>query len=158
MWSNVTEFKQWWLKSRPLRPPFDQASFITDLAYSLCLYRGGAFQIELYILKPDSTAPFHSHPGVDSTFIYLGGNLEFGLEDGTFPDLSEFQKAKENGAHMLLGKSADAPDGMLHSVRTFKEGGAFLSFEHWKEKEPDSVVLNWTGEPDGKVHAQVLGK
>ena len=57
---------------------------------------------------------------------------------------------------MLLGKTVDAMDGMLHSVRTYKEGGAFLSFEHWREKEPDSVVLNWEGDPDGAVHNRLL--
>jgi len=156
MWSNVQEFRDWWVKTRPFRPPFEKSSFITDLAYSLCLYREGAFQVELYVLKPNSQAPFHSHPGVDSSFLYLGGNLEFGLEDQSFLNLSEFQKESSNGAHMLLGKTVDAMDGMLHSVRTYKEGGAFLSFEHWREKEPDSVVLNWEGDPDGAVHNRLL--
>ena len=43
----------------------------------------------------------------------------------------------------------------MHSVRTFDQCGAFLSFEHWKTKEPDSVVLNWKGKPDGEKHQKL---
>jgi hypothetical protein len=120
------------------------------------LFREGQFQVELYISKPNTQAPFHSHPGVDSAFVYLAGNLDFGSSDKTFMDLSEYQKEGANGAHMLLGKTAEALDGSVHTLRVHKEGAAFLSFEHWKEKKPDSVILNWMGEPDGTTHERLL--
>jgi hypothetical protein len=158
-WSTVHEFRDWWLKAgRPLRPPFDQPIFVTDMVYSLCLYREGQFQVELYIMKPNGLSPSHSHPGVDSTFVFLGGNLEFGDETESFKDLSDQQKSRNDGAHILLGRTVDALDGALHSVRAHQEGGAFLSFEYWKDKEPDSVVVNWEGAPDGAIHAKVLEK
>jgi hypothetical protein len=159
MWSDVHEFKEWWLKhGRPLRPPFELPTLTTDLAYSLCLYREGEFQIELYVLKPDSTSPPHKHPGVDSVFVYLGGNLEFGDKDNIFKSTAEFQFEKENGTHALFGSTAEALDGELHSVRTFEAGGAFLSFEHWKDRKPTSVVLNWEGDPDGEKHQGLWDK
>ena len=157
MWSNVHEFKDWWFHSnKPIKPPFDMPTFSTGIAYSLCLYRKDQFQVELYIIKPDSTAPSHSHPNVDSVFVYLGGNLEFGKEDGTFDDLSMHQESKPNGVHKLFGVTAEAMDGSIHSVRAFKEGGAFLSFEHWKDRKPDSVIFNWQGAPDSDRHQQIL--
>jgi len=158
-WNTVHEFRDWWLKAgRPLRPPFEQPIFITDLVHSLCLYREGKFQVELYIIGPNKTSPSHAHPGVDSSFIFLAGDLEFGDKTGSFIDLSDKQNPQPNGAHMLLGQTIDALDGEMHSVRAFQNGGAFLSFEYWKDKEPDSVVLNWVGAPDGAIHAKILDK
>lgn len=154
-WS-VEEFGQWWLKNRLIRPPFENAIYMTDMTLSLCLYRHDKFQVELYIMKPDQASKSHSHPGVDSFFVYLGGNLEFGDKNGFYKDLSQFQVAAASGAHTLLGKSVSAPNGETHSVRTFKEGGAFLSFEKWNEKKPDSVTINWRGDPVGEIHKQLL--
>jgi hypothetical protein len=153
----VQEFAGWWLKHRPLRPPFEDAIYQTDMTLSLCLYRHENFQVELYIMKPNETSKPHSHPGVDSYFVYLGGNLEFGDANGEFKDLSEFQKAAPSGAHILLGRTAEAINGEPHSVRTFKEGGSFLSFERWHDKKPNSVAVNWKGDPVGEVHAKTLG-
>jgi hypothetical protein len=155
MWNDVYQFKDWWVENRPIFPPFKNGTFITDLAYSLCLFRSGQFQVELYIIKPNSTSPEHAHPGVDSVFMYLGGNIEFGKEDGSYNDLSLDQVEQENGTHKLFGRTAEAMDGAMHSVRTFDQCGAFLSFEHWKTKEPDSVVLNWKGKPDGEKHQKL---
>ena len=49
----------------------------------------------------------------------------------------------------------EALNGSSHAVRTFGKPAAFLSFEHWKTKKPDSVVLNWEGAPDGEVHKKL---
>jgi len=155
-WNNVEEFMGWWLETRIIRPPFKDTMFTTDFAQSFCLYREGRFQVELYLLKENITTPFHRHPNVDSMFLYLGGNLEFGLPDKTFTNTQEFQKEGEHGAHMLLGKIAVAMDGELHSVRTYDQGGAFLSFEYWQDKNPSSVVVNWDGEYDGPVHIKTV--
>ena len=153
MWNNVQEFKDWWTQNRPICPPFKDAIFSTDLVYSLCLFRKGQFQVELYIMKPDSLAPEHGHPNVDSLFTYLGGHMEFRREGFEFYDLSAEQLEQDNGTHKLFGTTGHAFDGELHSVRTAKTGGAFLSFEHWKaEREPDSVLLNWRGSPDSERH------
>jgi len=129
-WNSVQEFANWWLRTKIIRPPFKDTMFTTDFAQSLCLYREGRFQVELYILKANITSPWHTHENVDSFFVYLGGNLEFGLDDKTFTDLSQYQKEMPNGAHMMLGRTVEAMDGALHAVRTFEQGGTFLSFEY----------------------------
>jgi hypothetical protein len=159
MWSSVEEFKNWWWidAKRPLRPPFINPVFHTDNAMSLCLYREGQFQVELYISEPDSTSPPHTHPGVDSCFIYLGGNIHFHLEGRENPDPQPFQKSKPNGTHALFGATVSSPDGIPHWLKIGPEGGAFLSFEHWKDKEPVSVTTNWNGESVGKEHDKILG-
>lgn len=156
-WETAEAFRDWWCKAGwPIRPPFRDPVFFTDNAMSLCWFREGRFQVELYINEPNSIAPFHSHPGVDSCFIYLAGNLEFGLPDGSFTDLSKAQMAQANGTHRLFGKVASVPDGVKHSVRTFGGGGAFLSFEKWNCDNPTSVTVQWSGDPVGEQHAKTL--
>lgn len=156
----VEQFKSAWLKAKcPIRPPFKDCVFTTDIAYSLVLYRTECFQVELYICKPNTNAPFHQHPGVDSCFIYLGGNIDFGRADGAYSDLSALQIISEYGNHhYLFGQSVSAPDGALHTLKVHQEGGAFLSFEKWNTMEPTSVTINWKGKPVGSEHEETLGK
>lgn len=156
--TRVEEFRDWWLaKGRPWRIPFDKPIHVTDIAYALCLYREKKFQVELYICKADTQTPSHKHPNVESVTMYLAGNLEFAKPDGEFADLSQYQKAKENGTHMLLGKGIEANDGSKpHALRIGKEGGAFLIFEHWKDREPTSVTTHWEGDLTGELHAKTL--
>jgi len=159
MWQTVEEFRDWYCAAgMPIRPPFLNPVFHTDNAMSLCLFREGQFQVELYITEPHSTSPKHTHPGVDSAFVYLTGNIQFNLEGRDNPDASQWQYAKDNGAHALFGKTVSSPDGIPHWLLIGKEGGAFLSFEHWKDKSPISVTTNWEGEPVGEVHAEILDK
>ena len=159
-WNSVEEFQNWWLTNgKPIRPPFKDAAFTTDIAYSLCLFREGKFQVELYISKPNTQAPMHSHPDVDSSFIYLGGNHEFGEPDGSFRDLKDYQKENpENGAHILLGTTLLALSATPHRLRVGPEGGSFLSFEMWREDKPTSVTVHWDGEPVGEQHIETMNK
>jgi len=158
MYNNVEQFKDWWLKAgRPLRPPFKNPIHTTDIAYALCLYREGQYQVELYVCKPNTQSPMHKHPGVESVSMYLTGNLEFTKDNGEFVDLSQYQKPKENGAHMLLGKGIEVNDGNKeHALRIGNTGGAFLIFEHWKDKGPVSVTTHWEGELVGSQHAKTI--
>jgi hypothetical protein len=157
MYTNVEEFKNWWLKAgRPLKPPFEKPIHTTDIAYAICLYREKQYQVELYICKPNTESPYHSHPGIESVSVYLAGNLSFGRKDVGFIDLSEYQKSQENGAHMLLGKSIESNFETEHALKIGPEGGAFLIFEKWYTKSPTSVTINWEGETVGKLHDQTI--
>jgi quercetin dioxygenase-like cupin family protein len=157
MWKTVEEFRDWYIKSKfPLRPPFTNPVFHTDNAMSLCLYREGRFQVELYITKPFSTSPPHTHPGVESAFMYLTGNLDFFLEGRDNVSNAEFQKAKVDGTHMAFGSVVSSPDGIPHWLKIGKEGAAFLSFEYWKDKDPVSVTVNWKGDTVGSEHDKVI--
>ena len=157
MWKTVEEFQNWWLKNGcPWRPPFDNPIFFTDNAMSLCIFREGKFQVELYLAEPNSYTPSHTHPGVESSFTYLTGNFNFDIEGMNTEDTSPYQKEGKDGNHFLLGVCSSSPDGMAHSLTVKKEGAAFLSFEYWKDKEPVSVSMNWKGEPVGEIHKEKL--
>jgi hypothetical protein len=153
----VIEFKDWWLKAGcPIRPPFANAIYTTEMSHTLVLYRVGPFQVELCTCKPNSQAPMHSHPGVDSYFIYLTGNIDFGLSDGSFTDSASLQREGKGGAHLLMGQGAHAMSGAMHTLKVKEEGGAFLSFEKWNGRTPDSVTVNWEGDPIGDEHSKAL--
>jgi hypothetical protein len=157
MFESVHEFVEYWFENgRPIRPPFDGPVFTTDIAYSVVLFRQDNCQVELYTCKPNTQAPWHGHPGVDSYFIYLGGNIDFGQPDGTFTQTAHLQSAREDGAHLLYGQTAEALDGARHTLKVGPEGGAFLSFERWTQKIPTSVTINWSGDPVGIEHESTL--
>jgi hypothetical protein len=154
----VEQFRDWWMKiGCPIRPPFKDAVFAIDTAFSLCIFRHKQFQIELYICKPNTFSQSHSHPGVDSAFVYLTGNLQFARGDNPVVDISEHQVPRADGCHKLLGVS---PMGLVaggfHSLQVKEEGGAFLSFEKWNEKEPTSVTVNWAGPTVGELHNELI--
>ena len=89
--------------------------------------------------------------------MYLTGNISFSDTNGNYRDLTEFQVEGDNGTHKLLGTIAESNDGKLHALKVGPEGGAFLIFEYWKDKDPVSVTVHWEGELVGKQHAQTKG-
>lgn len=156
--SPVVAFKDWWMANGcPIAPPFKSPIHCTDIAYALCLYRNERFQVELYIVKPNTETTKHSHPGIESISMYLTGNMSFAKNDEDYVDLSEFQKEGANGTHALLGTVAEENDGQIHSLKVGPEGGAFLIFEYWKDKDPVSVTVHWQGDLVGEQHAQTKG-
>ena len=153
----VVEFSNWWLERKIIRPPFLESIFYTDIAASVVLFRDGPFQVELYIAKPDTEAPYHTHPGVDSILMYLTGDMSFGM-NGVNKDATEWQKphAEHPDLHMLFGVAVPVLDSAQHNLVTKGQGGAFFSFEKWKDKPPTSVTANWDGEPTGEIHQKVI--
>lgn len=157
----LLSFRDWWVKKgAPIRPPFKNPVFITDIAYAVCIFRHKQYQVELFITKPNTCAPYHSHPGVESSFMYLAGSLNF-LAPGVTSKFNvlDFQyENPETGAHILLGQTIDLfAAGGEHTVAIGPEGGCFLSFEKWENDiEPVSVTVNWEGESIGKEHNNSL--
>lgn len=157
LWKTVEEFRDWYMaQGMPIRTPFNLPIHYTDNAMSLCLYREGQFQVELYLTKPFSTSPPHTHPDVESAFVYLTGNIDFDIEGRNLPSNRDKQYARADGAHRLFGATSSSPDGLAHWLNIGKEGGAFLSFEYWKEGSPTSVTTNWKGDPVGSIHEEIL--
>jgi hypothetical protein len=157
-WNALQEFKDWWMKNGcPIIPPFENPIHCTDIAYALCIYRSGRFQVELYVVKPNTETTRHSHPNIESISMYLTGNMSFAKENGEYIDLSALQKETENGTHVLFGSVAESNDGQVHSLKVGPEGGAFLIFEFWKDRDPVSVTVHWEGDLVGDQHAQTKG-
>jgi len=159
MWDTLEEFVEWYKdKGFPLRPPFEDAVYITEISYSYVLYREGCYQAELYLVSPNSSSPEHSHPGVENIIMMLGGDVSLS-ENGKFIDLSEYyKKPAADGTNKLFGMcSSKLDDSGTHALFAKDKGGAFISFEKWPEGiKPNSVTINWRGDPVGSEHAKLI--
>jgi hypothetical protein len=156
-WKSVEEFRDWYTANGyPMRPPFRDPVHYTDNAMALCLFREGRFQVELYLSKPNSTTPPHTHPGVESAFVYLTGEIRFDIEKIGVKSMEGMHHARADGAHRMFGATSSSPDGLAHWLDVGPDGGAFLSFEYWKDQDPTSVTVNWKGDPVGSIHKEIL--
>lgn len=157
-WKDVEEFKNWWIIKKPWRPPFKDAMYFTEMVVSLVIYRHGNFQIELNIGRPNTEAPYHKHPNVDSLFMYLTGDFYFGVDNIIRERMKENQIAnpKIPDVHILLGVCENI-GGASHNLVIREHGCSYLSFEHWKNGiTPTGVTANWDGETVGTEHNNTI--
>jgi hypothetical protein len=87
-----------------------------------------------------------------------GGDLHTRI-DGKFIDYPEWLNDKaEDGTHKLFGMCGDKlTDEQTHAVITGQKGGALLSLEKWPEGvKPNSVTVNWVGDPVDPKHGDII--
>jgi hypothetical protein len=159
MWNTIEEFADWYRDNGyPIRPPFEDPVYVTDISYSYVLYREGQYQAELYLVRPNVTSPEHSHPGVENIIMLWGGNLHTTI-NGTAADYSKFyEKPNDRGTNVLFGLyQPKLTEEHTHSISVGAKGGAFLSIEKWPEGvTPNSVTINWCGEPVDENHGKII--
>jgi hypothetical protein len=159
MWNNLEEFADWYKAERfPIRPPFEDPIYITDISYSYVLYREGQYQVELYLIKPNSETPDHSHPEIENIIMVWGGDLHTRI-NGTLLDYpQEYNARKKDGTSTLFGICGNKlTDKETHAVITGKKGGALLSIEKWPDGvNPTSVTVRWAGNTVGVEHNKTI--
>ena len=159
MWNTLEEFAQWYKDNGfPIRPPFEDPVYVTDISYSYVLFREGQYQAELYLVRPNTSSPDHSHPGVENIIMVWGGNVHT-RQNGQLFDYSEhYNEAGKNGTNKLFGMSSKKlTDDQTHALIAGDKGGAFLSLEKWPEGvKPNSVTINWAGDPVDPTHGAII--
>lgn len=159
MWHTLEEFAEWYRDNGfPIRPPFEDPVYVTDISYSYVLYREGQYQAELYLVRPNTSSPDHSHPGVENIIMVWGGNVNT-RQNGKLLDYSQYyQQPNTDGTNQLFGKCSDKlTDGETHALIAGDKGGAFLSLEKWPEGvKPNSVTINWRGDPVDPKHGMMI--
>jgi hypothetical protein len=154
-WNTVKEFADWYVaQGFPMRPPGDGPVYVTSISSSYVLYREGQYQAELYLVKPNSASPEHSHPGVENIIMVLGG-AEGGTTNGVLEDNTELAaQTNPDGTSKIFGCFGETlTDKDKHSLITGSTGGAFISFEKWPEHiKPYSVTENWEGDAIDNEH------
>lgn len=159
-WATLEEFVSWYVKNRfPIRPPWQDPVYVTDISMSYVLFRQGQYQVELYLVKPNTRSPEHSHPGVENVILCLGGDINFS-HDNVFHDLSKYHTGPgKNGiTSQLFGYAGKklTPEN-THALQVGNRGGAFLSIERWKDgAEVNSVTVNWSGDPVDSEHQAII--
>jgi hypothetical protein len=154
----LAEFAKWFM-SQPMlhvRPPMFGVHDFGDLL-ALTLYREGAFQVELFLIRPQgagfSLHGEHRHPNVDSFEVGLCGEIYFSLNGKQLMADSVVETVQSDGGWALCGVPQRILPTDLHTARCGKDGGSFLSIQQWLNGvTPTSVGLDWEGPP----HAENL--
>jgi len=161
MWNTVEEFAKWYEEENfPIRPPQNNAIFKTNNAYALVLYREGQYQVELYIVDPNSVTPEHRHPGVESIIMYLSGHGNTTINGEHVADPTSFWNLiNEDGTSKLFKQSIRLDPNDSHGLVCGENGFAFFSIERWPDGiEPLSVAAHWDGETTGDIHNATIGE
>ncbi len=159
MWNTLEEFAKWYKENNfPIRPPFEDPVYVTDISYSYVLFREGQYQAELYLVRPNTSSPDHSHPGVENIIMVWGGDIHT-TRNGQFEDLSSnYDSPSPLGTNKLFGACSEKlTDKETHALKVGNKGGAFLSLEKWPAGiTPNSVTVNWKGDPVDEGHRKII--
>lgn len=144
----LTEFADWWMETRPLLIPFSRALMWEDnVGGSICgsvLYRQPPWQVQMFILTPNTTVPQHRHPNVDSFEVYLSGEIEFSIDGEILTPFKDGSEPDFMGAHKFFGKTVRVSPSSWHGAQTGAKGGAFLSIQKWmNDVAPTNVGDDW---------------
>lgn len=142
-WNSIEDFAAWYKVNKfPIRP-VDDPVYVTEISMSYVLFREGQFQAELYLVKPHTGSPEHSHPGVENIIMVWGGDI------GT---------ALDNVAPAIFGNQGPTiRENNTHALHAGNRGGAFLSLERWEEPlKPTSVTIRWKGDTCGDEHTKLV--
>ncbi len=120
--------------------------------HSLVLYRDSPFQAELFILDPGVVFPRqHRHPDVDSYEYIVSEHVPLIINGRDVSRIGTVGDVTNYGAKYQV-RSTD-----WHGVGDVPKGGAFMSFQMWKNgREPTSVGKNWQGAPVSEIHKALL--
>jgi hypothetical protein len=149
-WKNVEEFASWYkINKFPMRPPIEDPVYATEISMSYVLFREGQYQAELYLVKPNTGSPEHSHPGVENIIMLMGGNV--GLR------VNGIDNIPPKGLPLFGVFGETIRNNSSHALCCGDMGGAFLSLEKWDEGiKPTSVTIRWQGETCGDNHTGLV--
>ena len=115
----LDQFKDWWLRTRKLRPPTDAMRMYPNIN-SVVLYRKGQFQVQMIVGDPGVSVAEHGHPNVDSYELAIAGDGDLTVDGETW----------NTG---LLKKEVYIRANVLHSGTAGPNGGIFLSIQKWAD-------------------------
>lgn len=159
MWETLEEFAEWYKSNGfPIRPPFEDPVYVTDISYSYVLFREGQYQAELYLVRPNTSSPDHSHPGIENIIMVWGGNVHTRQNGEVFDYSEHYKEARADGTNKLFGMSSSKlTEDQTHALIAGDKGGAFLSLEKWPVgKKMTSVTIEWNGEAVDPSHAELI--
>lgn len=124
-------FLNWWLANRPINTPENDSLVYQKDTHGVVLYRQPPYQVELFIVQPDSEIVPHIHPNVDSFEVYMSGDINFSCDGQWF-------NQNQLGIHIRVKPSS------WHGGKFGKRGGCFLSVQKWLNNvKPTFVGNDW---------------
>jgi hypothetical protein len=124
-WDGVQSFAHWWCDAgMPFYTPAGSEVFLSDDATSICVFRQGRFQVELYLIHPNPNLQNHEHPDVEVIKMRVDA-----------PQWGRMSAVLHNGENHGSGAAAHAGS----------RGFPLIAFQHWKERDPCTVAAAWRG-------------
>jgi len=145
-YDDLEAFKQWWEHTRPFNPPIEDPVTQAGVIYGVVLYRQPPYQVQLFIMPPNSSIEDHIHPNVDSFEVFVGGDIAFRCNGETY-------------AQNVLGASIRVLPDSWHGGVFGERGGCFLSVQKWLNGvPPTSVGHDWHDASNNTVGSATLLK
>jgi len=130
-YDDLTNFKVWWEQNRVFNTPKEEPVVCDDAIYGVVLYRQPPYQVQLFIMPPNSFIEDHIHPNVDSYEVFVGGDIAFRCNG-------------EQYIQDVLGASIRVLPDSWHGGKFGGRGGCFLSIQKWlNDVPPTSVGHDW---------------
>lgn len=146
----LEEFRDWWIENRIIHVPFDKPMMHEGVIAGAVLYRAAPWQVQLFVLEPNSFVAEHRHPNVDSFEVYLSGDIEFSLNGDVVTTFDQSEIPGFTGRHELAGHSIRVLPDAWHGARTGPRGGVFLSVQQWLNgARPGDVGADWVQKEAG---------
>ena len=134
----LEQFKDWWLANRVMNTPMNGAlNFVAD-THGVVLYRHDNYQVELFIVKPNSEIKPHIHPNVDSFEVFVSGDINFMCNDEWFDQ-------------NIIGASIRVKPNSWHGGLFGPQGGCFISVQQWLNDTSPSFVGNDWHDKENKI-------
>lgn len=139
-WGTVKDFAKWWFfNNMPMAPPIGCEIYCSDDATSMCMFRHGRYQVELYMIFPYPNLPIHEHPGVE-VIKYRMPEYRKGLETKELPTSHILKSGEAHGAGINFKETRSAQG----------KGFPLFAFQRWDEGlEMTTVAARWKGETVG---------
>jgi hypothetical protein len=149
-----------WVLNQPLglMTLMSQESYWHESVITQVIFRYDRFQVELVILRGDSTWPGeHRHPDVDSVEVDLNNSVVF-TKNGEKRNTPDFQVPVQIGQVTQYCNCVRLLPTDSHGICEVAPGGAaILSVQEWLNGvAPSSVGLNWDGVPVSFGHQNQL--
>ena len=143
----VKDFAQWWFyNNMPFAPPHDTEIYRSDDATSMCMFRHGRYQVELYMIFPQPNLPIHEHPGVEV--------IKYRVPYYPSPE----GLAPMTTSHILkAGEAHGAGVNFKEREGELNRGFPLLAFQRWDEGlEMSTVATRWKGETVGPMQEDLI--
>lgn len=156
---DLADFANWWLASRPFRPPVEGFSKPSVKSSGVVLFRQPPYQVQLFLFEPGTDIKMHRHAGVDSFEHYLTGEVYFVKNGVELLDRREFRNNADGISIAYFRPEGCAirvrPDDW-HGAKIGPKGGGFLSIQKWLNGTPGRVEQIWEGEALDATHRSQL--
>lgn len=131
---DLAVFKDWWLTNRTINTPKDATPIFDGVLTGVVLFRQDPYQVQLFVMPPNSKIAPHIHPNVDSYEVYINGDVEFLVGDSS----RSLEQSK-------LGETIRIAPTEWHGGNFGERGGCFLSIQKWLNGvPPTSVGDDWS--------------